>query len=458
MASPLIARSWKARGILLISAGVPFVIEVAHLGSELAEQNPQGDVVETRAPGWLIDLISMAGPTIGLVSVWPARSKSLPAPRASFLAGVATIWLGMALRQSAHVTLGRFHRGDVTIHAEHDLVSEGPYAYIRHPPLRRDDRRVHRYRTGARHTDEPRRRGHAANRGPDLPNQDRRGGFDRLIARDGLRQLRRGQTSPPPRYLVATSDLLGVPASSADVPFGRPLMRVGLPDRMAAPGTVLLMNGLDHVSTTRAAYDATAEVYTAWVGTDISPSIEAPLDRALLHAFAESLLTRAGLVADVGCGPGRVAASLAEDGLQVLGVDVSPAMLAVARAAHPDILFEEGTLAALPIPSASLAGAVCWYSIIHTPPEHLAAVCDELARVTALEGLVLLAFQAGAGDAVHRSDLHGSGLTLTSFRHAPDQVTRCLTAAGFHPNAQATREPEFAHESTPQAFILARRS
>ena len=75
----------------------------------------------------------MAGPTIGLVSVWPVRSKSLPAPRASFLAGVATIWLGMALRQSAHVTLGRFHRGDVTIHAEHELVSEGPYAYIRHP-------------------------------------------------------------------------------------------------------------------------------------------------------------------------------------------------------------------------------------------------------------------------------------------------------------------------------------
>ncbi len=231
-----------------------------------------------------------------------------------------------------------------------------------------------------------------------------------------------------------------------------------LPRWTDAPGTVWHVTDLDYISTVRAAYDATAETYASWVGTEISPAIEAPLDRALLHAFAESLAATSGTVADVGCGPGRVAAFLADHGLQALGIDVSPAMLQVARTAHPGIRFEEGTLTDLPVPSRSLAGAVCWYSIIHTPPEQLALAGKELARVTAPEGQVLLAFQAGTGEAVHRSDLHGRGVSLTSYRHAPEEVTRCLTAVGLQSRAQATREPEFAHESTPQAFILARSS
>jgi 2-polyprenyl-3-methyl-5-hydroxy-6-metoxy-1,4-benzoquinol methylase len=72
---------------------------------------------------------------------------------------------------------------------------------------------------------------------------------------------------------------------------------------------------------TRAAYDATAEFYARVVGTEVSPDFEGPLDRALLAAFAEVVQTRAGVVADIGCGPGRVAAFLAARGVEVVGVD-----------------------------------------------------------------------------------------------------------------------------------------
>ena len=74
------------------------------------------------------------------------------------------------------------------------------------------------------------------------------------------------------------------------------------------------------------------------------------LDRSLLVGFIE-LIKRQTVdrVADIGCGPGRVAAFMAERGLDVVGVDVSQAMLAVARTAHPHIKFEEGQLDALPI-------------------------------------------------------------------------------------------------------------
>ncbi|MDQ3641416.1 MAG: class I SAM-dependent methyltransferase, partial [Actinomycetota bacterium] len=128
----------------------------------------------------------------------------------------------------------------------------------------------------------------------------------------------------------------------------------------------------DHVSTARAVYDTTAEMYRELVGTEVTPAIEGPVDRALLAAFVECVTgAAAATVADVGCGPGRVAAFLAAHGLDVLGVDVSQAMLDVARDEHPGIRFDEGRLTALPVPDKSLAGAVCWYSIIHTPPAHL---------------------------------------------------------------------------------------
>jgi ubiquinone/menaquinone biosynthesis C-methylase UbiE len=212
----------------------------------------------------------------------------------------------------------------------------------------------------------------------------------------------------------------------------------------------------DHVSTARSVYDATAERYARFVGTELSAAFEGPIDRGFLAAFVEFVSDKAGPVADVGCGPGRVAAFLVADGLDVVGVDVSQAMLAVARGAHPDIRFEEGSLTALPFPDAALAGVVCWYSIIHTPPEHLRDAFAELKRVLSGDGHLLVAFQAGDGEGVRRTDAYGTGISLTNYRHCPEEVARSLVAAGLWVHAQAVRDAELDHESTPQAFIVAR--
>src|SRR5271155_970112 len=106
----------------------------------------------------------------------------------------------------------------------------------------------------------------------------------------------------------------------------------------------------DHVATARAVYDRASARYVQFVGTAISSATEGPIDRSLLLAFIE-LIKRQTIVrvADVGCGPGRAAAFMAERGLDVVGVDVSQEMLAAARTAHPHIKFEEGQLDSLPI-------------------------------------------------------------------------------------------------------------
>jgi ubiquinone/menaquinone biosynthesis C-methylase UbiE len=203
-------------------------------------------------------------------------------------------------------------------------------------------------------------------------------------------------------------------------------------------------------------YDAAAERYAQLVGTELSAAFEGPVDRAFLAAFVELVRVTARPVADVGCGPGRVTAFLAAHGLEVVGVDVSQAMLTVARDAHPEIQFTEGRLTALPFPDGSLGGAVCWYSIIHTPLEYLNEVSAELERVLTGGGHLLLAFQAGDGECVDRADAYGTGISLTNYRHSPDDVALSLVRAGLQVHARAVREPELDHESTPQAFIFAR--
>jgi ubiquinone/menaquinone biosynthesis C-methylase UbiE len=217
------------------------------------------------------------------------------------------------------------------------------------------------------------------------------------------------------------------------------------------------MSDEDHVATARAVYDRAAPRYVQFVGTEISSATEGPIDRSLLVAFVELIKRQTvARVADVGCGPGRVAAFMAERGLDVVGVDVSPAMLAVARTAHPHIKFEEGQLDALPIEAGELAGAVCWYSIIYTPPDRLAEAFRELTRVLIPGGYLLLAFQAD-GEPVHRADAYGTHLPLTSYRHSVQEVAGSLEDTGFKIYATVLRAAELEDETTSQGFVIASR-
>jgi ubiquinone/menaquinone biosynthesis C-methylase UbiE len=228
------------------------------------------------------------------------------------------------------------------------------------------------------------------------------------------------------------------------------------PPASAVVPTIATMTDRDHVTETRAAYEGAADAYAQWVGTDLSLATEHRIDLALLASFADLVADTSGRrAADIGCGTGRVAAFLVRRGIDVVGVDLSPAMLAIASRTHPGIAFSDGRLSDLPLADGSVDGAVCWYSIIHTPPDQLAPGCRELARVVVPHGHVLMAFQAGDGEAVHRA-AYGTQLPLTSYRHDITTVEHHLAAAGLRPIARTRREPLLAHESTPQAFVVAR--
>jgi SAM-dependent methyltransferase len=202
------------------------------------------------------------------------------------------------------------------------------------------------------------------------------------------------------------------------------------------------------LSPTRATYATVAESYD-----DFAPPVREDVeDRALLTAFAD--LAGGGPVADLGCGTGRVTAYLASLGLDVSGIDLTPEMLAIARRDHPELRFSEGSLLALDLPDGGLAGAVAWYSIIHTPPSRLPAVAAELFRVLRPGGYLQLAFHIG-DRRHHRSDGYGhEGFSLDIYWLPVDGVCDLMSDAGFEVMTKVVRDPA---ARVPQGRVLARK-
>jgi SAM-dependent methyltransferase len=202
----------------------------------------------------------------------------------------------------------------------------------------------------------------------------------------------------------------------------------------------------------RTGYDQVAEDYAAQFGDELASK---PLDRALLNAFAEQVPAGAP-VADVGCGPGQVAAYLADRGVPTLGVDLSPGMVRVARRLHPRLEFRTGSLLELPTPDCAWAGVTAFYSIIHLEPDALPSACDEFYRVLVPDGLLLLAFHAGR-EVRHLDEWFGHPVSLDFYFFDPDDVADLLSSRRFSIEARLVRG-RYPHEvDTRRAYLLARK-
>ncbi|MFF9176968.1 class I SAM-dependent DNA methyltransferase [Streptomyces sp. NPDC014793] len=210
----------------------------------------------------------------------------------------------------------------------------------------------------------------------------------------------------------------------------------------------------DFLQTTGSSYDAIAKDYASRHPHGLSH----PLERTLVNAFAE-LVTANGPapVADLGSGPGGVAALLHGMGVPAFGVDVSPAMVSLAREAHPELRFHVGTLTSLDLPDATLGGILALYSTIHVPDDHLPAAFAGFHRALVPGGHVLLAFQSGPEPGgLHLTERFGHEIDLRYYWRTPEQMRSMLTGAGLEMVATTVREPQ-EEETRPRAFLLARR-
>jgi SAM-dependent methyltransferase len=186
----------------------------------------------------------------------------------------------------------------------------------------------------------------------------------------------------------------------------------------------------------RRGYDAVATQYAEHLFGELASK---PFDREALAAFAARHAGR-GRVLDIGTGPGHVARFLADHGAEVVGLDISPAMVAEARRRSPDMTFVEGDFRAPPAGLGTFAGAVAFYALVHTPPGELTATFASLAALLEPGGELLLALHLGDG-ATHVEELWGVAVDMRFEMFEERAVLDALEAAGYRTTWSQVREP-----------------
>jgi len=204
---------------------------------------------------------------------------------------------------------------------------------------------------------------------------------------------------------------------------------------------------------TREYYDAVARTYFERFRDELAAKT---YDRRLLDRLAAELGPGAR-VCDAGCGPcGHTARHLADAGLEVIGTDLSPACVALARAAQPALRFAVMAMEAMALRDACCDGILAYYSLLYTPKAALPALLGELRRVLRPGGRLLAAVKEGDHEGFVADPL-GSGREtyFADFREA--ELRAILEGAGFRCVFSATRAPYDFEIPVRRVFVLARK-
>ena len=174
-------------------------------------------------------------------------------------------------------------------------------------------------------------------------------------------------------------------------------------------------------------YDHIAEQFNA-DRTRLRPNEERYLS-CLLEPLRES-----GRVLDLGCGTGRpIAEYIAARGHDVVGVDGSEAMLALARKRLPKHRWIHALMEEVEFREQTFDAAVCWDSLFHLPRRFYAPVISKIHRWLKPGGRLMVS-SGGASDEKENSD----GFTDTMFGHefyydslSPKKMVAMMQETGF---------------------------
>lgn len=119
-------------------------------------------------------------------------------------------------------------------------------------------------------------------------------------------------------------------------------------------------------------------------------------------------------VLDAGCGTGRVGIELARRGIEVVGADRDPSMLATARRRAPDLTWVEADLATLDLGRTFAVVVLAGNVPLFTPPGTQAALVARCAAHVADGGRLVAGFSLDRGYGLDDWDAAGTtaGLML----------------------------------------------
>ena len=199
------------------------------------------------------------------------------------------------------------------------------------------------------------------------------------------------------------------------------------------------------------AYESIAVRYETTFADDLEVN---EFDRAIVDA-ALSAVPRDAVVLDVGCGPGQVSQRALAAGAAAVGIDLTPAMLAVARRRAPTVPLTCGNLLALPYRPDSAAAIIAWFSLHNLPRRLMPSALMEIRRVLRLGGVAVIATHGGKGEEVIQQTSGDRSEIVTITYYGGDELFALAAAHGFTP-AELRERPPLDHEhQVPKLYLSA---
>ena len=200
------------------------------------------------------------------------------------------------------------------------------------------------------------------------------------------------------------------------------------------------MSDDDVVAIVRDGYDQIAEQYMAAVAGGGTNAARGEWTNRLLEQLAP-----ASTVLDLGCGPGvPTAATIAAAQHHVVGVDISPRQIELARRNVPDGSFVVGDVTEFGPEADSFDAVVALFSLTHVPRDRYAALFARLITWLRPGGWLLASMGTSDEAGWNEEDFLGFGHTNWTNGFDPDTTRTLLTTAGF-----ALDAAEIVAEDTP---------
>lgn len=204
---------------------------------------------------------------------------------------------------------------------------------------------------------------------------------------------------------------------------------------------------------TQTSYDQVATEYAEKFKDEMDYK---PFDRDCLDRLAREVGSL-GSICDLGCGPGQIARYLHRQGIDTLGVDLSPRMVAEAQRLNPEIHFHQGDMLSLPDADNSWGGIAAFYCIIHIPREQIVDALREMKRVLKPEGVLLVTFHIGE-EIKHLDEWWEKPVNLDFAFFRPEEMESWLKEADYELEDILIREPNPEVEvATRRAYGFARK-
>lgn len=177
-----------------------------------------------------------------------------------------------------------------------------------------------------------------------------------------------------------------------------------------------------------------------------------PLDRMLLREFAETNKAK-GTIIDLGCGPGQTTHFLFALGCSdILGTDLSDAMIAEAQRISPQLNFEVADLLNLCYPPESFGSAIAFYAIVNFDYTAIETAFQQVYSVLKSGGQFLLSFHTGE-EIVHLDALLDEKVDIDFYFLDVDKIILLLKKNGFKVMDTLIRYPYPEEYPSKRAYI-----